>query len=55
MAISNYLTPQEAAAELRVSIGTIYTVIRKHKVPVHRVGSQYRLHRTEPGSAGSGF
>lgn len=47
MTATDYLTPQEAATELRVSLGTIYTLIRERKVPVHRVGSQYRLNRAD--------
>ena len=51
MPATDYLTPQEAASELRVSLGTIYTLIREHRVPVHRIGSQYRLSRVDVANA----
>jgi excisionase family DNA binding protein len=45
MAASDLLTPQEAATELRVSIGTIYNLIAAHRLPVIQVGRQNRVDR----------
>jgi excisionase family DNA binding protein len=45
MAASDLLTPAEAAAEYRVSIGTVYNLIAAHKLPVIRFGKQYRINK----------
>ena len=42
---SDLLTPAEAAIEYRVSLGTIYNLIRDHKLPVIQIGKQYRVDR----------
>ena len=42
-----YLTVQEAAEELRVSTATIYRLIEARKIPVLRVGSQWRINLGE--------
>ena len=42
-----YWTPQEAADELRVSISTIYRLIEARKIPVVRIGDQWRINAAE--------
>ena len=51
MAANDFLTPQEAAREFRVSLGTVYNLIRSGKVPAQRIGSQYRISRRDLGNA----
>jgi excisionase family DNA binding protein len=42
----DWLTPSEAAKELRVSMGTIYSLLSSGRVPsAIRVGNQWRLSR----------
>lgn len=47
MAASDYLTPAEAASELRVSLGTIYSLLRAGKIRAVKVGAQYRIDKRE--------
>jgi excisionase family DNA binding protein len=47
MVSSEYLTPQEAASELRVSLTTIYSLLRDDKLRAVRVGAQYRINRRD--------
>lgn len=37
------LTPEEYATERRVSLKTVYRLIKAHKVPAERVGQQWRI------------
>lgn len=37
------LTPEEAAFKLRVSLDTIYKLIRRGDIPATKVGSQWRI------------
>lgn len=37
------ITPEEYAAERRVSIKTVYRLIKARKVPAERVGQQWRI------------
>jgi excisionase family DNA binding protein len=37
------LTPDEYAVERRVSVRTVYRLIKSGKVPAERVGGQWRL------------
>jgi excisionase family DNA binding protein len=39
----NYLTPEEIAAKLRVSIATVRRWIKAGQLPALRVGRQYRV------------
>jgi excisionase family DNA binding protein len=48
---AEYVTPAEAATELRVSLGTIYTLIHDGRVPGARVGSQWRISRRDLDTA----
>jgi len=41
--MSVYVTPAQAAAELRVSVATLYGLIRDGRVPARRVGTQWRI------------
>lgn len=38
-----YLTPAEAATRLRVSLPTVYKLIRSRRIPVLHVGGQFRI------------
>jgi excisionase family DNA binding protein len=40
-----YWTPAEAASALRVSLNTIYNLIRDKRIPSIHVGGQYRIDR----------
>jgi excisionase family DNA binding protein len=42
-----YLTPAEAAAELRVSIATVYRMIRDRNIPVLHVRGQFRIAQSD--------
>jgi len=42
-----FLTPREAAAVLRISLGTLYGLLRSDEVPSTRVGKSYRIPRSE--------
>jgi excisionase family DNA binding protein len=42
-----YISPAEAATELRVSMGTIYSLLHDGRVPSVRVGSQWRISRRD--------
>jgi putative molybdopterin biosynthesis protein len=43
----SWLTPEEVAAELRVSLDTVYRLIRSATLPALEVGGQYRIARTD--------
>ncbi len=43
MSIPRCVTPDEYAAERRISIKTVYRLIKARKVPAERVGSQWRI------------
>jgi excisionase family DNA binding protein len=45
MAADDWLTPAEAARELRISLGTCYALIRDNRIPVIREGRQWRISR----------
>lgn len=48
------VTPAEAASELRVSLGTIYNLIRSGRVPSIRLGGQWRIRRGDLDAAAAG-
>ena len=41
------LTPQEAAGILRVSVKTVYKLLRTNALPSVRVGREYRIAKTK--------
>ncbi len=43
----NFLTPAEAARELRVSTATIYRLLSDGRIRAVKVGSQYRIDKRE--------
>lgn len=49
------VTPEEYALERRLSVRTVYRLIKRGTVPAERVGHQYRiwlkLNRTTPDSS----
>lgn len=45
MAIGEYLTAQEAAKKLRVSLSRIYQFANEGRLPFERVGQQRFFHR----------
>lgn len=42
-----YLSPKEAAAELRVSVATIYRLIRDRGIPVIAIRGQFRIAQSD--------
>lgn len=42
------LTPEEFARERRVSLKTVYRLIKARKVPAERVGNQWRIWLAKP-------
>lgn len=44
---TDLLTAEEVADRLRVSTGTVYTLIRERKIAAIRVGKQLRIRRDE--------
>jgi excisionase family DNA binding protein len=43
MTTARCLTPEEYATERRVSLKTVYRLIKAHKMPAERVGRQWRI------------
>ncbi len=47
METERYLTPDEAAAYLRVCRTTVYRLARAGQIPAVRVGGQWRFHKRD--------
>lgn len=45
--MDNILTLKEAADLLRVEPKTLYRLIRQGKIPVHKIGRNYRFNKLE--------
>lgn len=47
MITMGFLTVKEVATELRLSEETVKRLLRKHEMPGHKFGNEWRIDRTE--------
>jgi excisionase family DNA binding protein len=43
--VDQLLTADEVAVMLRISIGTLYKLVKKGKIPAFRIGTDWRFNR----------